>query len=86
MPSPSPSSSAPTTSRLRLIRSQCSPRSPVVAGRTLPARFPPGMWVVSPFPVDIAVRAAVGPVDWHPDRELLRYRRTPRSVDLFPGA
>lgn len=40
--------------------------------------------VVSPFFFDIAVRAVVGLVDWHPDFEHLRYRATPRSVDLFP--
>lgn len=50
-----------------------------VEAETVPHRV-----VVSPFFVDIAVRAVVGLVDRHPDFEHLRYRATPRSADLFP--
>lgn len=50
-----------------------------IEATTIPRRI-----VVSPYFIDIAVRAVVGLVDWHPDFEHLRYRSTPRSVDLFP--
>lgn len=50
-----------------------------IEATTIPRRV-----VVSPYFIDIAVRAVVGLVDWHPDFEHLRYRSTPRSVDLFP--
>ncbi|MDM7890083.1 hypothetical protein [Curtobacterium caseinilyticum] len=56
------------------------------AQRVIEAETVPRQVVVSPFFVDIAVRAVVGVVDWHPDFEHLRYRATPRSVDLFPEA
>ena len=51
----------------------------VVEAETVPRQA-----VVSPFFVDIAVRAVVGVIDWHRDFEHLRYRATPRSVDVFP--
>ncbi|PZF13502.1 hypothetical protein DEJ25_07020 [Curtobacterium sp. MCPF17_011] len=51
-----------------------------IEATTIPRRV-----VVSPYFIDIAVRAVVGLVDWHPDFEHLRYRSTPRSVDLFPA-
>lgn len=51
----------------------------VVEAETIPRQA-----VVSPFFVDIAVRAVVGVVDWHRDFEHLRYRATPRSADVFP--
>ncbi|WP_114851039.1 hypothetical protein [Curtobacterium sp. AG1037] len=51
----------------------------VVEAETVPRQA-----VVSPFFVDIAVRAVAGVVDWHPDFEHLRYRASPRSVDVFP--
>ncbi|PYY33100.1 hypothetical protein DEJ16_12090 [Curtobacterium sp. MCJR17_055] len=51
-----------------------------IEATTVPRRV-----LVSPYFIDIAVRAVVGLVDWHPDFEHLRYRSTPRSVDLFPA-